>query len=121
MGLTPGLLGSGLGLTGLALTTGLLGTAAVVVGQADDHLPCSMAHGQGHSRAVVLHGLDGVVVTAVHAAAVFRRLPKLPVGMGNTGAVRACYGSPQRTDTSMVPSERSYQRGGVQLILLIPH
>ena len=83
--LTTGLLRSGLG-----LTTGLLGTAAVVVGQADDHLPCSTAHGQSHSRAVVLHGLDGIVVTAVHAAAIFRRLPKLAVGMGNTGAVCAC-------------------------------
>lgn len=63
--------------------------AAGVVGQTDDHLPCSMARRRRHAGAVVLHGNDGVVVAAVHAAGVFRGFPHITVCARNAGAVSA--------------------------------
>lgn len=53
-----------------ALTADFLRAAAGVVGQADDHLPCSTALRHRYVGAVVLHGDDGVVVAAVHAAGI---------------------------------------------------
>lgn len=52
------------------LTADFLRAAAGVVSQADDHLPGATAHRGRHTGAVVLHGDDGVVVAAVHAAGV---------------------------------------------------
>lgn len=52
------------------LTTNFLWAAAGVIGQADDHLACSAAHGHRHAGAVVLHRDDGVIVAAVHAAGI---------------------------------------------------
>lgn len=57
------------------LTAHFLRAAAGVVGQTDDHLPCAMAHRRHHVGAVVLHGNDGVIVAAVHAAGVLRGFP----------------------------------------------
>lgn len=71
------------------LTADFVRAAAGVVGQADDHLPCSTAHRCRHAGAVVLHGDDGVVVAAVHAAGVFRGLPHFAVCMRNARAVGA--------------------------------
>lgn len=63
--------------------------AAGVVSQADDHLSRPTARGRGRAGAVVLHGDDGVVVTSVHAAAVFGGLPNLAVRTRDAGAVGA--------------------------------
>lgn len=73
-------------------TTGFLWAAALVVGQADDHLSGSLALGLGHLGAVVLHRHDGVVLTPVHTAAVFGGLPHLPHGTRGPEAVGARWG-----------------------------
>lgn len=71
------------------LTADFLWAAAGVVGQADHHLSCSMALRQRRVGAVVLHGRDGVVVAAVHAAGVVGGLPHLAVGARSPRAVGA--------------------------------
>lgn len=73
------------------LTADFQRAAARVVGQADDHLPRSTALGHCYVGAVVLHGDDGVVVTAVHAASVVGSFPHLAVCVRNARAVSAGY------------------------------
>lgn len=64
-------------------------TAAGLVGHADDHLSSPLAHRLRQTGAVVLHGQDGVIVAAVHAAAVPGGFPDLTIGAGNTSTVCA--------------------------------
>lgn len=62
----------------LITNASFLWATALVVGQADDNLSAPLALRYGGLRAVVLHRHNGVIITPVHAAAIFGRLPHLP-------------------------------------------
>lgn len=73
-------------------TTGFLWAAALVVCQAEDHLSIFLTLRLGHLSAVILHWHYGVIITPIHAAAIFGGLPHLPHGTRGPETVGARWG-----------------------------